>query len=272
MLGRLDWDRYWRFELFRRRCDPLDFRRWKRDSQRELKALYPGRPRLLDSTAGLGDHTVNLAEEGFDVDACDTSPIAREAVRSALDAAGLDVPVLDVPWAELGDRPDRYDLVFNDALHWIYEEDELRRALEGMFAALRPGGALVYFFADDKEPDEDAGQRTLRWDWERMERARIAWEHTRDARTVSLTLVAERGHDYIDEHHLYHHREGSAPAQLESLTMRRVYRWDHFHLTPLLEDVGFVSIRSDHFRNVKGHTFAMNRAFRPADRTRAAVS
>ena len=51
-----DWDRYWRFEDFRRSCDPLDFRRWKRDSQRALRALHPGdEVRLLDATAGMGD-------------------------------------------------------------------------------------------------------------------------------------------------------------------------------------------------------------------------
>ena len=71
------------------------------------------------------------------------------------------------------------------------------------------------------------------------------------------------GEDFIDEHHLYHVRDGDGPTELETLTMRRVYRWDHAHLTPLLEDVGFVDVRTDHVQNVKGHRFAMNRAFRP---------
>ncbi|MBX3274251.1 MAG: class I SAM-dependent methyltransferase [Sandaracinaceae bacterium] len=263
MLGALDWDRYWRFERFRRRCDPLDFRRWKRDSQRALKGLYPGRPRLCDATAGLGDHTVNLAEEGFEVEACDTSPVAREATRAALAEAGLDVPVHDVEWARLGEGGPRYDLVFNDAVHWVYDEAPLRAALTGMLAALRPGGALVYFFADASEPDADAGRRILEWDAAHLEPARIAWEHERDGTRVGLTLVASRGDDFIDEHHLYHVREGGGPTRLETLTMRRVYRWDHFHLAPILTDVGFVELRTDHFDNVKGHRFAMNRAFKP---------
>ena len=121
---------YWRFELFRRKCDPLDFRAWKRDSQRELKKLYPGRPLLLDSTAGLGDHTVNLAEEGFEVEACDVSEVALEATRRAVTEAKLDAPVFRARWEAL-DRPGRYDLVFNDALHWTYEPDDLRAALRG---------------------------------------------------------------------------------------------------------------------------------------------
>lgn len=263
MLGTLDWDRYWRFERFRRRCDPLDFRRWKRDSQRALKGLYPGRPRLLDATAGLGDHTVNLAEEGFEVTACDTSRLARESTAAAVREAGLDVRVLDVAWADLGARPERYDVIFNDALHWIWDEAELRASLAGMRAALRPGGALVYFFADATDPAPDAGRRILEWDWQHMEPARIAWEHMLEERRVTLTILAERGEGFIDEHHLYHVSDGGGPTRLEALTMRRVYRWDHHHLAPLLMDAGFAEVRTDHFENVKGHRFAMNRAFAP---------
>lgn len=96
-----------------------------------------------------------------------------------------------------------------------------------------------------------------------MSRARVAWEHTLGERHVCLSIVAERGEDFIDEHHLYHVRDRSGATALESLTMRRVYRWDHARLTPLLEEVGFVDVRTDHFPNVKGYHFAMNRAFRP---------
>jgi SAM-dependent methyltransferase len=259
-----DWDRYWRYELFRRRADPLDFRRWKRDSQRALKQLYRGAPLLLDSTAGLGDHTVNLAEEGFVVEACDTSSVAREATRQAVRDAGLDVEVFDAPWQALG-RDGRYDLIFNDALHWTYDEDTLRAELRGLFQALLPGGALVYFFAEADDPAPDAGARVLAWDWEHMERERVAWEHTLDEVSVRLTIRAERGEDFIDEHHLFRERLADGTEREERLTMRRVYRWDWYHLTPLLEDVGFVGIVSGRFENrAKGYTFAMNRAHRPA--------
>jgi hypothetical protein len=258
-----DWDRYWRYELFRRRADPLDFRRWKRDSQRELKALYPGSPRLLDSTAGLGDHTVNLAEEGFVVEACDTSPVAREATRAAVREAGLEVEVFDAPWERL-ERPGRYGLIFNDALHWTYEEEALRAQLRGLFEALAPGGALVYFFAEAEDPAPDAGLRVLAWDWEHMERERTAWAHEVDETHVSLTIVADKGKDFIDEHHIYRVKEPGGDEREERLTMRRVYRWDWYHLTPLLAEVGFVDIRSEQFDNrAKGYRFAMNRAHRP---------
>lgn len=259
-----DWDCYWRYELLRRRADPLDFRRWKRDSQRELKGLYPGAPRLLDSTAGLGDHTVNLAEEGFVVDAIDTSPVARQATRRAVAEAGLEVEVFDAPWERIG-RPGRYDVIFNDALHWTYDEEALRAQLRGLFDALAPGGALVYFFAEATDPAPDYGARVLAWDWERTEERRVAWSHVVDGTAVELTIESVRGEDFIDEHHLFVERRPDGKEHRQQLTMRRVYRWDWYHLTPLLIDVGFTGMRSDEFENTaKGYTFAMNRAYRPA--------
>ena len=266
MLDANDWETFWRWERFRRACDPVDFRRWKRDSAQALRGLYADRPDalLLDATAGLGDHTVNLAEEGFRVEACDVSPLARESTRESLRDAGLDVLVHDVAWEALGDRfPGRYDVIFHDALHWIYEPDALDAALRGLYRALRPGGELVFFYADARDPAPDAGARVLAWDWSHMERAELGWDLQRGETSVTLTRVNERGHDYIDQHHLFVIREGGR-ARLESLTMRRVYRWDWHGITPRLAAAGFVDARSEHFRNVKGHTFSMNLCRRPA--------
>ena len=262
MLDAMDWDTYWRFEVFRRRADPLDFRRWKRDSQRALRSLYPdGAPRLLDSTGGMGDHTVNLAEEGFDVEACDRSEEAVALTRSAVERAGLDVPVFRADWEDLR-RPERYALIFNDELHSIYDEEALRAALVGLREALAPGGALIFFFADAEHPEPGHGIELLEWDWRRAERVRVAWDHTVDERTVTCTQLRRRGPDYIDVDHVYLDREGEH-LEVRALTARRVYRWDWARLAPVLRDVGFVDLRSDHFDNVKGYTFALSRAFKP---------
>lgn len=256
-----DWDAFWRFEQIRREFNPLDARRWKSDSQRELKALYPGRPLLLDSTAGLGDHTVNLAEQGFQVEACDTSEVALAATRAALRDADLDVPVFRGEWSDL-QRPARYDLIFNDAIHWVYDSSEMRRALRGLLEALKPGGTLVYFYADKSKPGQDVGLRQLQSDWEDMQAPREAWAYEDDSKSLSLSLCSTRGEGCIDEEHTYRLRQGDRRST-HRLTMRHVYHWDWFHLTPLLADVGFTNIRSDHFVNVKDRTYAMNRASRP---------
>src|SRR5437588_9738122 len=103
MIGETDWDTHWRWEIFRRSCEPLDVRKWKRDSSAALFGLE-GKPgvRVLDSTCGLGDHTINLRDVGFDVEGCDASPFAVEAARGALRDAGLEVPLFVSRWQDLG--------------------------------------------------------------------------------------------------------------------------------------------------------------------------
>ena len=79
---------------------------------------------------------------------------------------------------------------------------------------------------------------------------------------MSLALLNERGEDFIDQHHFYVIREGRAAPRLEALTMRRVYRWDFHALKALLAEAGFGEVTSHAFRNVKGHTYALNLARR----------
>jgi SAM-dependent methyltransferase len=265
MLGAMDWETYWRWELFRRACDPLDVRRWKRDSSRALRSLFPAEPapRVLDATCGLGDHTINLAENGFRVEACDASPLAREATSAALREAGLDVEVFAAEWASLGStHAGRYDLIFHDAIHWIEDASAMHHALVGLREALAPGGALVFFFADAREPEAGAGQKILAWDWEHMERASLQWDYAREGTSVALTVFNERAERHIDQHHLYVVREPGTKSRLETLTIRRVYHWDWHGMTGALRRAGFGEVRSHAFDNVKGYSYALNLAFR----------
>lgn len=223
----IDWDTYFRYQLLHRRYDPVDFRRWKRASQRALREMHPGdRVRVLDATAGLGDHTVNLAELGFVTEASDASPVAREATNAALANAKLDVPVHDARWESLGTILGcRFDIVFNDAIHWIEGPEEMHRALVGTREALVPGGALVFFFADARLPEERAGRRVLEWDKKHLARHELAWIHADGDAEVTHVVVREHADDHIDEHLLYVTKRAEE-KHLESLVMRRIYAWD----------------------------------------------
>jgi hypothetical protein len=255
-----DWDLFWRYERLHRRHEPVDFRRWKRASQRALRELFPGDGvRVLDSTAGLGDHTVNLAECGFVVEACDASPEARAATTEAVREAALDVRVFDARWETLADQTAaRYDLVFNDALHWIEEPGAMHAALVGLRGALAQDGALVFFFADPAEPDEGAGLRNLAWDREGTAAHTLVWDHTtEDGGRVTHLCVATPAERHLDEHLLYLVRDAAGQMRLESTTKRRIYRWDWHAMTRALARAGYGEVRGAHFVNDKGHPFAM---------------
>lgn len=258
----IDWDTYFRYQLLHRRHDPVDFRRWKRASQRALRELHPGTVRVLDATAGLGDHTVNLAELGFVTEASDASAVAREATKAALAAAKLDVPVHDARWESLGTTLGcRFDLVFNDAIHWIESADDMHRALVGTRDALVPGGALVFFFADARLPAERAGRHVLDWDKTHLARHELAWIHPDGDAEVTHVVVREHADDHIDEHLLYVTKRAEE-KRLESLVMRRIYAWDWHAMTQALARAGFGDVKSDVFVNDHGTEVALNRAFR----------
>ena len=224
--------------------------------------------RALDSTAGLGDHTVNLAELGFVVDACDASAEARDATREAVERAGVGVEIFDARWETLGAaRPDRYDVVFNDAIHWIERDEDMHAALVGIRGTLRPssagsrGGALVFFFADPDRREPGAGLENLAWDREGTPGHELLWDHPDGECRVTHARVAVPNEMTLDEHHLYIVHDGRG-ARLESTRMRRIYRWDWHAMTEACARAGYREVTGTSFQNDKGHRASMCLAWR----------
>ena len=264
-----EWDTYWRWEVFRRRLDPIDFRRWKADSSRALRALPQGgdrdgrAPRLLDASCGMGLHAVIQHELGFDVEACDASEVALAAARELFAEAQAPIPAFAAQWQELGRlRPARYDLVFNDEVHQVRPRSTLLEVLRGFAGALRPGGSLVFFFADAAKPDDGPNQGA--WEWEHMERDRVAWSARDGGLEVTLRVTAERADDdLILERHRYTIRRDGQPTRTEEATMGKSYRWDWRSILPVLREAGFDRFECHQLVNVHGRHYTMNLASTP---------
>lgn len=104
--------------------------------------LIPGGGRVLCVADGEGRNSVWLAEQGFQVDAFDASPVGvakarrlaqERGVEVQLDIAGVD----DWPWPE-----DAYDAVA--AIFIQFAPPVMRRRMfDRIAAALRPGGLLL---------------------------------------------------------------------------------------------------------------------------------
>ncbi len=253
------WDRLLLWERLRRRHEPLDFRRWKRASQRHLRARFPGEGvRVLDATAGLGDHSVNLAELGFEVTAGDASAVAREATREAAALAGVSVEVLELRWERVGDeRPVGFDLVFHDAIHWIEQPREMARALGSIRRALRPGGALVFFFADPRDPGEGAGMRVRAWDLAHLPREELVFRVEAEGVVHTHEVTRRPVDDVIEERHVFSTRQGDALVAREEATLRRVYRWDFAAMRAACAEAGFRRLDGELFENDHGHETAI---------------
>jgi SAM-dependent methyltransferase len=253
------WDRLLRWERFHRHFEPVDFRRWKRASQVSLREAFPGEGlRVLDATAGLGDHSVNLAELGFVVTAGDASPVAREATTAAAHAAGVSLEVADLRWETVGTvRPLSYDLVFHDALHWIEAPDAMQTVLRSMHGTLRPGGALVFFFADFREPGPGAGERVRQWDLSQLSRFERVWQHPfengpHDKGTVTHEVLRLPVGDAIDERHTFSIDKEGATSEMQEATLRRIYRWDWHAMNEQCRAAGFHGVEGRLFTNDKG--------------------
>lgn len=253
------WDRLLRWERFHRSFEPVDFRRWKRASQAHLRTLFPGEGlRVLDATAGLGDHSVNLAELGFVVTAGDASPVAREATTEAARSANVTIEVADLRWETVGtERPLAYDLVFHDAIHWIEQPEAMHAALASLRKTLRPKGALVFFFADPRDPQPGAGERVRQWDLAHLPRMERLWRHPYEDGTVTHEVMRLPSGDAIDERHVFTVGGGDTTSELQEAPLRRIYRWDFHTMKDACASAGFASLEGHVFDNDKGLPTAM---------------
>ena len=112
-----------------------------------LEKLFAERPlRFWDLCCGAGRHTVALARLGHDVYASDSAPNAIGLTRKWLAEMDLraDVQLSDMtvcPWSKV---------TFHGVVSWdaLYHNtlDNIRRAVEGVYARLVPGGLFMGTF------------------------------------------------------------------------------------------------------------------------------
>src|SRR5262245_11058856 len=108
----------------------------------KLLELEPGLA-LLDLACGHGRIANALAERGVRVTGLDATPLFLELARADAAERGVDVEYVEgdmrsIPWAERFDR----------VLCWFtsfgyFSDEENRQVLEGVFGALKPGGAFL---------------------------------------------------------------------------------------------------------------------------------
>jgi SAM-dependent methyltransferase len=100
--------------------------------------------RVLDVGCGTGKSFMPLARRGFDVTACDLSPAMAARARRRGRPHRVRVCVADMRRLPL--LCPGADLVtcLDDAVNYLLEPGDLRRALAGMRRNLRPGGLLLF--------------------------------------------------------------------------------------------------------------------------------
>jgi len=256
-----DYGAHYRWEWFRRAQWRGSFRERKRHSSGAFIDLMRERgiadQPVLDCSCGLGLKTIVMREAGLTVagsDACGEA--VRLARVFAAEEGRADIHYFVSSWADLPERTEtRYAAIFNDALSWVYSDDEMAASLKGLHDCLAPGGVLAYMGA---LPGTDTDQREVpRQDWEAKtagSRHRLGMRAADECISVQEVVFLEKGPDFIDEHHIYVVDDGGT-RRVESWCVRCSVKWSWPRIRPFLEHAGFSSFGAKEFVAANGKPF-----------------
>lgn len=248
-----DYTAHYRWEWFRREQWERSFREGKRHSSGALIELVKERGMqaapVLDCSCGLGLKTLVMKEAGLDVQGSDQCGLAVECARLLAEAQGHTAIVYFVSsWAELPrNTATRYGAIFNDALSWVYHDEEMAASLRGLHECLVPGGILTYMGA---LPGTDTNQKELlEREWEKKTasgRHRLGRYASKGKTSVQEIVFVEKGLDFIDEHHLYVVDEDGT-RRVEIWCVRCPTKWSWPKILPFLEEAGFSAFGTKEF-------------------------
>ena len=138
----------------------------------------PTSGKLLDVACGNGAFGVGMAQKGWQVTGIDQSAAQLEI---AVEHSGE----LPIEWRRLDMRTLNYETEFDlvtcwfDSLNYLLTEEELQAAFQGMYTALKPGGACVF-------------------DMNTIYGIMVSWQRNRDYVQVSTPELIEIHHNECD--------------------------------------------------------------------------
>jgi ubiquinone/menaquinone biosynthesis C-methylase UbiE len=215
----------------------VPYRQWVQYVRRLLKR-YGWKPqRILDVATGTGTVAFLLAEMGHDVTGIDLSPeMISEAQRKAdaFQAKGqVAFRTLD---ATRLDYTEEFDLAISlfDSLNYLLLTHDLRKAIAGVYQALKPGGAFIFdlnsefaleknLFSQDNFWDEDAAVKHL-WTARFNKRTRVA--------TIEMEFYLPDGRTFREVHKERAHRHGDVLHFLEEAGFKVLDTYDGYNLLP----------------------------------------
>jgi cyclopropane fatty-acyl-phospholipid synthase-like methyltransferase len=134
---------------------PWDTGRPSSELQRVLVEAGIQPCRTLELGCGTGTNAVWLAQQGFDVTACDISSLATEQARRSAESAGVNVRFLlaDVlhPSAELSGP---FDFLFDRGCYHAVRRDDVAGYLQTVRSLTRPGSLALVLAGNAREPHD----------------------------------------------------------------------------------------------------------------------
>ncbi|GAG25431.1 unnamed protein product, partial [marine sediment metagenome] len=251
-----DYTTSYRWEWFSRARWQEGFRHAKKASSGGFVELVKerglDRELVLDSSCGLGLKTIVMEEAGINVEGSDACALAVEYARLLAEEEGhRDIRYFQSTWEALPRTTEkRYAALFNDALSWVYSEEEMVASLKGLHDVLKPGGILAYMGALPGS-DENTSALLYNGEWSKMlseaGRYSLGFRFSDGHRCVTQAVVLEKGTDYVDRHLLYIIEDGKKRCRLEARTERHPLKWHWPRMEQHLVRAGFCEFTTKEF-------------------------
>lgn len=188
----------------------------------------PAGARCAECACGTGSLTVPLAREGYRMTGIDLSAdMLEEAMKKARES-GVELPFVKMDMCELR-LPRRADCVLCtcDGVNYLTSPEKARKFFAAAFAALRPGGALIFDVSTPEKLKNTLGNNTLFCDDGRISYIwRNRWQEKTACVQMDLSLFVRRGDGAYD--------------RVEEKQVQRAYTRPE--LRRLLTDTGFTEV------------------------------
>jgi glycine/sarcosine N-methyltransferase len=154
---------------------------------------------VLDCTCGWGTQTIPLAKLGWQVTACDISETSISLARTY--AQQEDVPV-DFQICDLGNLAQRFDQEFDcvvccKSLYEIPTDEGIRKAIHGMYTALKPRGKCYIELRDMDQMMEEKPRHIFCGEKDIPDGRIICiedWDYESESTLVDLTAFMREDH------------------------------------------------------------------------------
>ena len=186
--------------------DSVDYESWA-GYYRRLMALYgvPERGRCVECACGTGSLTLPFRRAGFQMTGVDLSEDMLAAAMGKARQAGLSIPFVRQDMRSLA-VPRRVDCVLCtcDGVNYLTAPEDVQAFFSAVFAALRPGGTLIFDVSTPEKLSGTLGDQTLYSDDEQIS---YIWRNRFDEKnacvTLDLSLFVKRpdgAYDRLEEH------------------------------------------------------------------------
>ena len=124
----------------------VDYEGWAAYAHRLLRRHHPGFASVIELACGTGSFAIALQQRGpYRYLATDRSPEMLDVAQSKAECADVEIDFAQADFTQFRTQ-EPFDVVIllYDSINYLLEEADVRQTLEQAYAALRPGGVLLF--------------------------------------------------------------------------------------------------------------------------------